>query len=187
MRKRVSSKIHAWRIEYTDHPPVKKRRKKVLEKAIANFIDKIRFLLETKADNGFMLGDTDFCIESTWLKDLQKHHVAVRDLKSGDSWVASIIFENYPTMNVHEVKASLRKLGFNEYSLYALGVTNEKTVGELLAELEANFSRRDREEWLREMDFINLKFLNEFLKRGIIKPTDGLLDAFRKIDRLLES
>lgn len=183
----MASQTHAWHIEYTNHPPLKKKRKKILEKAVADFIDEIELLLKVKADDGFMLGDTGFCVESTWLRDLEKHHIAVRDLKGGDRWVASIIFENYPTMNVDEVKETLRKLGFNEYSLYALGVTNEKTVNQLLVELEANFKREDRKEWLKEIDFINLKFLKELLKRGIIKPTDGLLDAFRKIDKYIES
>ena len=81
----------------------------------------------------------------------------------------------------------LRKLGFNEYSLYALGVTNEKTIGQLLAEPEAKFKREDRQEWLKEIDFINLNFLNGLLKHRIIKPTDGLLDAFRKIDKYIEN
>ena len=66
-------------------------------------------------------------------------------------------------------------------------MTSEKIVDQLLAELEANFKREDRKEWLKEIDFINLKFLKELLKRGIIKPTDGLLDAFRKIDKYIES
>ena len=66
-------------------------------------------------------------------------------------------------------------------------MTNEKTVDQLLVELEANFKREDRKEWLKEIDFINLKFLKELLKQGIIKPTDGLLDAFRKIDKYIES
>ena len=58
-----------------------------------------------------------------------------------------------------KLRENLGKLGVNEYSLYALGVTNEKTVDQLLVELEANFKREDRKEWLREIDFINLKFL----------------------------
>ena len=65
----MASQTHAWHIEYTNHPPLKKKHKKILENAIADFIDEIELLLKVKADDGFMLGDTGFCVESTWLID----------------------------------------------------------------------------------------------------------------------
>ena len=64
----MASQTHAWHIEYTNHPPLKKC-KKILEKAVADFIDEIELLLKVKADGGFMLGDTGFCVESIWLID----------------------------------------------------------------------------------------------------------------------
>jgi len=159
----------------------------MLERAVAEAIDDIKRLLETEEDDALMLGDTDFSVESTWLPDLKKYHIAVHDLKDGDEWVASIVFEDYPTMSVEDVKSALRKMGFGEYSLYGLGMTNEKTVSEFLAELEENLSRDDREEWAKSIDLLNLKFLEGFLEQGIIKLSDGLLDALRKIDRCIQS
>ena len=126
-------------------------------------------------------------LESVWLPNLKKHHIAIRDLKRDEDWVATIVLEDQPTMTVEEVKSTLRKLGFNEYSLYALGVTNKKTVSELMAELSRSLRSRNRDELLKKMDLANLKFLEGFLEQGIIKLNDGLLDAFRKIDRLINS
>ena len=176
-----------WRIEYTNHPLIKKKRRKILERTVAEAIDDIKHLLETEENDGFLLGETDFSVESTWLPDLKKHHIAIRDLKKDEDWIATIVLEDQPTMTVEEVKSTLRKLGFNEYSLYALGVTNEKTVSELMAELEEKMRSHNRDELLKKIDLANLKFLEGFLEQGIIKLSDGLLDAFRKIDRLINS
>jgi len=38
-----------------------------------------------------------------------------------------------------------------------------------------------------KMDLANLKFLEGSLEQSIIKLNNGLLDAFRKIDRLINS
>jgi len=38
----------------------------------------------------------------------------------------------------------------------------------------------------KEFDRLLLEFLNEFLKQGIIKLNDGLLDAIRKIDQRIQ-
>jgi hypothetical protein len=176
-----------WRIEYTNYPFIKKKRRKILDRAVAEQIDDIERLLETEEDDALMLGETEFSVESTWLPDLKKYHIAVHDLKGGDEWVASIVFEEYPTMTVEEVKNTLRKMGFGEYSLYGLGMTNEKTVSEFLAELEEKLNNTDREEWAKSIDLLNLKFIEGFLEQGIIKLSDGLLDALRKIDRCINS
>ena len=63
------------RIEYTNHPFIKKKRRKMLERAVAEAIDDVKRLLETEGNGGFMLGETDFSVESTWLPDLKKHHI----------------------------------------------------------------------------------------------------------------
>jgi len=176
-----------WRIEYTNHPYVKKKQGKVLERSAALAIDDIERLLKIEGDDGFMLGDTDFYVESAWLPDLKKHHIAVLDLKQGGEWVASIVFNDHPTMSVEDVKNTLRKMGLGEYSLYGLEMTNEKTVNEYIAELEENLGRADREELAEKVDLVNLKFLEGFLEKGIIKLSDGLLDAVRKIEKCNQS
>jgi len=106
-----------WRIEYTNHPPVKKKRRKELEKVLSESIEGVKCLLKAGESGGLILGDTSFWVESTWLPDLKKHHLAVRDLKADNEWVSSIVFEEYPTMGVEEVKSTLKALGFGEYSL----------------------------------------------------------------------
>jgi len=63
----MAFQAQAWHIEYTNHPPLKKKRKKILERAIAGFIEEIELLLKVKADKRFILGDTNFYVESTWL------------------------------------------------------------------------------------------------------------------------
>jgi len=181
----LNSESRDWRIEYTGHPTLKKKRKKILERAIAESVEEIKHLLNLNRSDGLLLGETDFSVESTWLPDLKKHHVAVRDIKRADDWVATIIFEEYPTMSIEEVKNTLKKKGFGEYSLYGLGVTNEKTVSEFMAELEEKISSHDRDELAKKIDLVDLKFLEGFLEQGIIKLSDGLLDAFRKIDRYI--
>lgn len=171
-----------WRIEYTNHPFVEKKRRKILEKALAKAVGDIENLLKVGGDSGLMLGDTGFSVESTWLPDVKKHHIAVHDLKKADDWVASIVFNGRQTMTVEEVKNVLRSLGLNEYSIYGLGVTNEKTVGQLLAELEENLAKADREELAKKVDLINATFLEGFLEKAIIRLNDGMLDALRKIE-----
>ena len=56
-----------------------------------------------------------------------------------------------------------------------------------MAELEEKMRSRNRDELLKKTDLANLNFLEGFLEQGIIKLNDGLLDAFRKIDRLINS
>ncbi|MGQ9552158.1 MAG: hypothetical protein ACUVUE_07010 [Candidatus Bathycorpusculaceae bacterium] len=177
----------SWRIEYTNRPWLKKKRKKVLERAVAEAIHDIGRLLKAEEDGGFMLGETDFSVESTWLKDLKKHHIAVHDSKAGgEDWVASIVFEQHPTMTVEEVKKTLRGKGLGEYSLHGLGMTNEKTVNEFIAESEESLSRADRGEWAKEVNRVTVALLEGFLEKGTIKQSDGLLDAIRKIEKFLE-
>ena len=177
-----------WRIEYTNHPWLKKKRKKILERAITESIEEIKHLLKINESDGLMLGDTDFSIESTWLPNLKKHHIAVCDLKKADDWVATIVFEEYPTMSIQEVKRTLKKKGFREYSLYALGITeNDRTVAEYIAKLQEKLSSDDeKDEWVRKVDLVNLTFLEHCLEQGIIKLSDRLLDALRKIDREIQ-
>jgi len=180
----------SWRIEYTNHPWLKKKRKKILEKAVAEAIGDIENRLKMVGEDEWLeriLGDTDFVVELEYLRSSKKYHIAIRDLKRDEDWVATIVLEDQPTMTVEEVKDTLRKLGFNEYSLYALGVTNEKTVSGLMAELEEKMRSHNRDELLKKIDLANLKFLEGFLEQGIIKPSDSLLDAIRKIDRTLSS
>jgi len=170
----------AWHIEYTNHPLLTKKRRKTLERLIAEAIGNIERLLELKRDEGFFLG-SDFNIESKWVEDIGKHHVAVCSLKDGGEWVATVVFENRPTMTLDDVKAALKAKGFSEYSLYALGVTNQKTVRELLSEMEAGLTK-GTEEYVKEIRRINISVLETFLEKGIIKLSDGLLDAFKKIE-----
>ena len=153
-----------------------------MEKAVAEAVDKVENLLEVEEDDGLVLGDTGFSVESTWLPELKKHHVAVRDLEKGDGWVASIVFVGRSAMSVEEVKSVLRSLGLSEYSLSGLGVTNKKTVGERLAELEENIAKTDREELLKKIDRATAAVLEGWLEGGIIRLNDGLLDAVRKIE-----
>lgn len=94
------------------------------------------------------------------------------------TWVASIVFEEHPTMNVEEIKSAFRKKGLGEYSLYGLGITNEKTVGECVAELEEMLRWKN---W-RKSCLCELEVFRRILERGIIRLSDGLLDAVRKIE-----
>jgi len=99
---------------------VEKKRRKILEKALAEAVGDIENLLKVGGDSGLMLGDTGFSVESTWLPDVNKHHVAVRDVKKGDDWVASIVFNGRQTMTVEEVKNVLRSLGLHACMLRVL-------------------------------------------------------------------
>lgn len=172
----------AWRIEYTNHPWLKKKHKKILEEAVAEAIDEIKRLLQRKQGGGLMLGETVFSVESTWLPELKKHHIALCEFQK-KQWVASIVFDDCPTMSVKEVKSTLRNMGFKEYSQYALGVTNEKTVAALLEEIEEEL-KSENEECIKQILLVNKSFIETFLQKGIIKMSDGLLGAFRKIEAL---
>jgi len=92
-------------------------------------------------------------------------------------------------MSIQEVKRTLKKKGFREYSLYALGMTeNDRTVAEYIAELQEKLSSDDqKDEWVRKVDLVNLTFLEHCLEQGIIKLSDRLLDALRKIDREIQN
>jgi len=174
----------AWRIEYTNHPWLKKKRRKILEREVAEAIDDIERLLKIKGDDGFILGDSDFAAESAWVKDLKKHHIAIRNFKvRGDDWVASIVFKRHPTMIVEEVKNTLKSVGLGEYSIYGLGVTNNQTVGELLTELQEKLDKPERVEWAKDVDIFCSTALEALLEQGIIKLSDGALDALRKIEQ----
>jgi len=179
----------SWRIEYTNHPWLKKKSRKILEKAVAEAIRDIERMLKIEGDDGFMLGDTGFAIESMWVEHLKKHHLAVEDFKHGGSWVASLVFERYPTMTVEEAKSILREIGFSEHSIYALsayGTPNEQTVGEFLAQHMENLESPHREKLLKALDLVIVASLEKFLEQGIIKLSDRFLDALRKIDRLTQ-
>ena len=149
---------------------------------MAEAIDAIKSLLEIEEDSGLMLGDTGFYVESIWLPNVQKYHVAVRDLEKGYGWVASIVFDGCLAMSVEEVKRTLRSLGVSEYSLCSLGVTNEVTVGELLAGLKENVVKAGSEEWIKKVDVVTASFLEECLEKGVLRLNDGLLNAVRKIE-----
>ena len=123
-----------------------------------------------------------FSIESTWLPELKKHHIALCEFQK-NQWVASIVFDDYPTMSVEEVKSMLRNMGFEEYSQYALGVTNERTVAALVEEIEDEL-KSENEECVKQILLVNKFFMETFIEKGIIKMSDGLLDAFRKIEAL---
>ena len=181
---------NGWHIEYTNHPFVTKKRRKILEKAVAESIQDIKNHLKIVTEDigaRRILVEKNFYAELAYLPSLRKYHIAVRDLKRDEDWVATIIFDDQPTMTVKEVKRMLREMGFDEYSLYGLGVTNKKTVSEFIAELEENLSRTDREEWEKSKDLSDLEFLEAFLEKGVIKLSDGFLDAIRKIDRYIRS
>ncbi|MEM3716045.1 MAG: hypothetical protein QW145_02655, partial [Candidatus Bathyarchaeia archaeon] len=150
-----------WRIEYTDHPRLGKKHKKILENAVAEAIEEIKRLLQRKQDGGFLLGKTGFSVESIWLPELKKHHIALRGFKT--EWVASIVFDEYPTMSVEEVKNTLKNMGFEEHSLYALGATNQKTVAALLEEIENKLKSED-EEYVKQILLINKSLIETFLE-----------------------
>jgi len=172
----------AWRIEYTKHSPLKKHRRILLEREVAKNIERIEGLLQHREDDGFLIEEENFSVESVWVEDLKKHHIAVRDFKHGERWVASVVFENHPTLTVEQIERYLKNLGLNKNSLYLLGVTNEQTVGMFLAELEENLQKAGREEWAKKFDLMNIRFLERLLEQGVIKMSDGLLDAFKKIE-----
>jgi len=153
-----------------------------LEGLVAKFIPRIQELLQDQSDDGFMLGDSNFSVEALWVDRVQKHLVAVYDLGRGSDWVASILFDRHPCIGVGEAKGLLRKLGLGGYSIHGLNVTNEKTVGEYLGELEAKLLQ-DKEEWLQTIHFTIATLLEGCLEKGIIKVSDGMLDAQRKIDQ----
>jgi len=145
-------------------------------------MEDMEFLLGTKEDMGFYLGDSGFWIASIWLSDMGKHHLGVRDFEKDDRWVASLVFDDYPTLTVLEVQSSLRGMGLNQYSIGFLGMTNENTVGEYLVELEEEMDA-GRTERQKKVDFALAKLLEGHLKEGVIWLNDGLLDALKKIEK----
>ena len=171
-----------WRIEYTKYPWVKKKQKKILERILRDATEDVEVLVGTREDMGFHLGDSGFWIESIWLSDVRKHHLGVRDFEKDNRWVASLVFDDHPTLTVDEVQGILRGMSLNEYSIGLLGTTNEKTVGEYLVELEEGMDagRTERE---KKVDFSLAKLLETYLKDGVIGLNDGLLDAMKKIEK----
>jgi hypothetical protein len=172
----------AWRIEYTDHPWVKKKRKKILESVLRDVIEDVVVLLEIREDMCYHIEDLGFLITSVWLSDVGKHHLGVRDSEKDDRWVASLVFDDYPTLTVDEVRSILRGMGLHEYSIGLLGTTNETTVGEHLVELEEEMDagKTDREKRIASS---LAKLLEMYLNEGAIALNDGLLDAMRKIEK----
>lgn len=171
----------SWCLEYTNDPWLKNKRRKELEREVTKSINRIVELLQHRVDDGFMLGDSDFSVEALWVDRAQKHLLAVNDLRRGDGeWVTSIVFDNHPCMTVEETKRLLRKLGLGEYNICGLDMTNEKTVAEYLSELEAKLMQ-DKEELLQSIRFTIATLLEGCLEKGIIKVSDGMLNAQRKI------
>lgn len=170
-----------WRVEYTNHPFLEKKRRKLLEKALAEAACEMEGLLEVRENTGLVLGDSGFTVESAWLPGLAKHHLGVRYLKRADDWVATVIFTGRRTMTVDEVKGFLGGLGLNECSLTGLGVTNEKTVGQRLAELREGLSRTDWADPVKEANLATADVLEGWLVKGTIRLNDGVLDALIKI------
>lgn len=172
----------AWCIEYTDHPWVKKKRKKILESVLRDVIEDVVVLLGIREDMCFHIEDLGFLITSVWLSDVGKHLLGVRDSEKDNRWVASLVFDDYPTLTVDEVKGILRGMSLTEYSIGLLGTTNENTVGEYLVELEEGMDagRTERE---KKVDFALAKLLAAYLKEGVIGLNDGLLDAMKKIEK----
>lgn len=172
-----------WRIDYTNEPWLKKRRRKELETEVAKSIHRIKELLQDQSEDGFRLGDSGFSVEAVWVDRVQRHLVAVLDRNV--RWVAYLILDRYPCLGVEKVKDLLRKLGLSETNIYGipnLTTTNEETVGRFLAELEADL-RQETDERVRRIRLINKAFLEGFLEKGVIKVSDGLLDAHRKIQK----
>jgi hypothetical protein len=127
-----------WQLEYTNHPFLEKKLRKALEKALEDAAREVEVLLAVRENTGMVLDDSGFSVESAWLPDLGKHHLGVRYAKRGDNWVATLTFPSRETMTLDEVKRFLGGLGLDECSLTGLGVTNEKTVGQRLAEPDEN-------------------------------------------------
>ena len=176
-----------WRIEYTNHPVLRRKRREVLERCVAEAIGEIERFMRAREDNFLVFEDLGFAVESIWLPDLRRCHLAVYDLKSlSESWVASIVLDGYPTMGVEEVKRVLRKKGLGEYSIYGLTMTNEKSLGEYIIELEEELRKPSLNELVRRIRAANLKALEFLLKVGIIGAGEGLLDAVKKIEKSMD-
>ena len=54
---------------------------------------------------------------------------------------------------------ALLKAGFSEYSLCRLGVSNEKTAGEFMAELEEKITSHNMDELAKKTDLESLIFI----------------------------
>jgi len=170
-----------WLVEYTDHPFLEKKRKKLLEEALASSARDVESLLGAEENSGLVLGDTGFNVESAWLPDFGKHHLGVRYAKRSDEWVASVLFTDRGTLTVKEVKSFLGGLGLNDCDLTCLGVTNEKTVGQRLSELREGLTASGWVDRVKQTDFAAAEVLEGWLSKGTIRLNDGMLDALRKI------
>ena len=175
----------SWRVEYTNHPWLKKKRRKILERSLAEGIEVVERRLRRGEGYGLVLGDSCFWVDSMWLPELKKHHLAVRDLKGDNRWVATIVSAEDLTMTLEQVKSILRSKGLSKYSIDCLALTNEKTVDEKLAELEENLAEADRDELDEKVDRAAAAFLEEWLETGVIRLNDGMLDAMRKIEKTI--
>jgi len=79
-----------WLVEYTNQPFLEKKRRKLLEKTLADSVGDVESLLEMKENSGLVLGDSGFNVESAWLPGLEKHHLGVRYARRADEWVATV-------------------------------------------------------------------------------------------------
>ena len=104
------------------------------------------------------------------MEEVQKHHITVRDLKSGDGWVASRFSKITPP----------QKPWPRRVQSHGFGMTNRKDPGEYLAEGGDNLNRADREEWLKTVNFATSTFLEGFLEKGIIRLSS---EATRRSDK----
>jgi len=118
------------------------------------------------------LEKTGFSVKLTWLHELKKHHIVLRGFKT--EWVASIVFDEYSTMSDEEVKNTLKNMGFEEHSLYALGATNQKTIAVLLEEIE-NKLKSKNEEYVKQILLINKFLIETFLEEGILERLKPML------------
>ena len=171
----------AWMIEYTNHPFLEKKRRKALERALADSAGDVESLLKNDENTGLVLGDSGFNVESVWLPGVGKHHLGVRYAKRADDWVATVTLSGRGTMTLEEVKSFLKDLDLNDCSLAGLGVTNEKTVGQRLTELGEGFSGSAWEIPVAHAILATAEVMEAWLSRGTIRLNDGLLDALRKI------
>ena len=166
-----------WRIEYTNTPYLKRSRKKKLENQIANSIRRIEEILLDKSCEGFILGD--FYVEVMNVERLEEPLIAVDDLKK-DEWVACIELDNHPCVTCCEAKTLLGELGVDENNRYLLNLKNDQSVSEFLEKLDVILST-EKAVSQRAVTAANKAFLETLLEKGIVKTSDGLLDAYRRI------
>jgi len=172
----------AWRVEYTNHPRLTKKQRKFLERDISEAINSIMQRLKIREDYALHLSKSGLYVDLIWLPALKKHHLGMRGFETL-CWVASIVFDGHPTLTVEEAKSILRSLGLNERNIDGLGMTNEKTVGEHLADCDEATDKAGEEWWPGLFDYRGVELLEAELEKGVISSNDGLLDALRKIDQ----